>query len=61
MRKFEAIMRKSNSGEERKLAVGFLEFARQRRELWGWDVSTWALVIDPTVLKKLGFDISFPT
>jgi hypothetical protein len=50
-------MRRSNSGEEARRAKMLLDHARQRRELFGWDTSLWALVLDPAALQALGYEV----
>lgn len=54
-KRFGRTMRQSNTGAESELAKGLLDLARKRRDLLGWDTSTWALVIDPTTLAALGY------
>jgi hypothetical protein len=56
-KKFGTVMRRSNSGAESDLARGLLENARQRRDLLGWNTSTWALVIDPSLLEVMGYKL----
>jgi hypothetical protein len=54
-KQFERVMRKG--GEEAELAKRLLENARQRRDLVGWDTSTWLLVFDPFALTALGYEL----
>jgi hypothetical protein len=56
-KKFEKVMRRSNSGEEASRAKLLLAHARQRRELFGWDTSLWALVLDPAAIQALGYEV----
>lgn len=56
-KRFEAIVRKSNTGDEALTAGKMLATARFRRDLYGWDTSTWMLVFDPIGLKALGYDV----
>jgi hypothetical protein len=56
-KRFENVMRRSNSGEEALRAKMLLNNARQRRELLGWDTSLWALVLDPAALQALGYEV----
>jgi hypothetical protein len=56
-KRFERAMRRSNSGAEAELAKGLLDLARKRRDLLGWQTSTWALVLDPTALAALGYEV----
>lgn len=57
-KKFERVMRQSNTGEEAELAQRLLDNARQRRNLFGWDTSTWMLVIDPAMLLAAGYEVT---
>ena len=52
-KRFEKVMRRSNSGEEARRAKMLLDHARQRREL----TSLWALVLDPAALQALGYEV----
>lgn len=54
-KKFETVMRRSNSGSQSDCAKGFLEYARQRRNVLGWKANTWTLVIDPDWLPLMGY------
>jgi hypothetical protein len=58
-KRFERTMRLSNAGAEAELAKGLLDLARKRRDLLGWQTSTWALVLDPTALAALGYEVVF--
>jgi hypothetical protein len=54
-KEFDRVMRRG--GEEAELARRLLDNARRRRELLGWETSTWALVFDPFVLPALGYEL----
>jgi hypothetical protein len=57
-KKFERVMRRSNSGAVSELARLRLAFARLKRDLSGWDISTWALVVDPFQLEAAGYKLT---
>ena len=56
-KKFEQLMRRSNSGDEAQAAYAMLENARRRRDLLEWQIDTWALVLDPQTLRDLGYNV----
>ena len=58
-KRFERVMQRSNSGAEAELAKGLLDLARKRRDLLGWETSTWMLVLDLTALTALGYEAVF--
>ncbi|MPZ36591.1 MAG: hypothetical protein GEU95_00780 [Rhizobiales bacterium] len=57
-KKFEREMRRSNSGAVSESARQLLAVARLKRDLFGWDISTWALVLDPHQLETAGYKIT---
>ena len=57
-KEFERLMRKG--GDEAEFARRLLANARERRDLLGWETSTWLLVIDPVVLAALGCELVLP-
>ena len=58
-KRFERTMRQSNARAEAELAKGLLDLARKRRDLLGWQTSTWMLVLDLTALTALGYEAVF--
>ena len=54
-KEFERVMRRG--GDEAEHAKRVLEIARQRRDLFGWDTSTWLLLADPWMLAELGYKV----
>jgi hypothetical protein len=56
-KKFEKVMRRSNSGVEAVRAKMLLDNARQRRDLLGWETSLWMLVLDPDTIRALGYEV----
>jgi hypothetical protein len=54
---FQTIAHRSNSGAEANLARNLLDLARRRRDLYGWETDTWALVMDPWALKAMGYRV----
>jgi hypothetical protein len=52
----EKAMRRSL--EQRAIAASLLESARQQRELRGWDMSPWFLLIPPAVWQAQGYEIT---
>jgi hypothetical protein len=57
-KEFERVMRKG--GDEAEFAKRLLDNARQRRDLLGWETSTWLLVFDPSALAALGYELVLP-
>ena len=55
-KEFERATRRG--GDEAEHAKRVLENARQRRDLFGWDTSTWMLVIDPVTLLTMGYEVT---
>jgi hypothetical protein len=45
------------SGAEAALARNLLDLARRRRDLYGWETDTWALVMDPWALAAMGYRV----
>ncbi len=54
-KRFQNAMRRDKG--ERAKAVYFLERARVRRELFGWQSSPWLFLIDPALLESKGYDV----
>jgi hypothetical protein len=54
-KEFERVMRRG--GDEAEHAKRVLEITRQRRDLLGWDTSTWLLLADPWELSALGYKV----
>lgn len=55
---FNKLIRQSNSGETEAVARRLLQNAREKREIFGWETSTWSLVIDYAALEKLGYRVT---
>jgi hypothetical protein len=54
-KKFDRIMQ--GRGAEAEQARRLLNAARKRREAWGWDTSTWLLVLDLSEVQALGYEV----
>jgi hypothetical protein len=55
-KRFQATAHRTNSGAEAN-ARNLLDLARRRRDLYGWETDTWALVMDPWALKAMGYRV----